>query len=319
MKNIYTVIIAAGKGTRMKSESSKLLQKIYGKEMILRVVETAKKVGSSEVITVVGYKKEEVMKSLEKENVKFAVQEEQLGTGHAVMMAKDELKDKKGVVVVLSGDVPIIRKETIEGLINKNIQNDESATILTAVYNNPFGYGRIIRDEKGNVKRIVEEKDANDEEKLVKEINGGIYVFDLEKLLVALDEITPSNAQNEYYLTDVITIFNKKGYKIGAFTVEDNTEILGVNDRVQLELIAKILRKRINTEHMKNGVTFEDANTAYIYDDVEIGMDTIIEPMVTIKSGAKIGKNVHIGQGSYISENEKIKDNSVLPNGYIKK
>ncbi len=299
--DMMAIVMAAGKGTRMKSKSSKLVQKIYGKEIVKRAVENAKKAGVHNIVAVVGYMKEAVMGVLG-DSVSYAVQEEMLGTGHAVMQATKYLEGKKGKVLVLNGDVPILRPETLNKLLNKSIENKEAATLLTAIYDNPTGYGRIVRDEGGNVKGIVEEKDTSDEQKFIKEINAGIYCFDIEALLDALKEIKPNNAQGEYYLTDVIEIMNKKGLKTGAVVVEDNTEILGVNDRVQLELLTKVLQMRINTEFMKKGVTIEDINTTYIYDDVEIGMDTIIHPNTTIKSDVVIGEDCDIGPNAYIRE-----------------
>lgn len=300
-KYVMTVIMAAGKGTRMKSNKSKLVHKIYDKELVKRVAELAKEVGSDEIITVVGHLREQVEEVLG-DSVKYAYQEELLGTGHAVMQAKNFLEGKKGKVVILYGDVPIIRKETLENLITKSFKNKEYATLLTAIYENPTGYGRIIRDEGGNIKAIVEEKDANMFEREIKEINSGIYCFDIEELLAALELLKPNNAQGEYYLTDVIKIMNDKGLKTGAVIVEDNTEILGVNDRAQLELLTRVLRMRINAEHMRNGVTIEDSNSTYIHDNVKIGIDTVIHPNTTIKSGVVIGNNCEIGPNAYIRE-----------------
>lgn len=300
-KYVMTVIMAAGKGTRMKSEKSKLVHKIYDKELVKRVAELAFQVGSDEVVTVVGHLREQVEEVLG-DSVKYAYQDELLGTGHAVMQATKYLEGKKGKVVILYGDVPIIRKETLENLIVKSFKNKEYATLLTAIYENPTGYGRIIRDEGGNIKAIVEEKDANMYEKEIKEINSGIYCFDIEELLSALKEIKPNNAQGEYYLTDVIKIMNDKGLKTGAVIVEDNTEILGVNDRAQLELLTRVLRMRINAEHMRKGVTIEDSNSTYIHDNVIIGVDTVIHPNTTIKSGVIIGNNCEIGPNAYVRE-----------------
>lgn len=301
------IIMAAGKGTRMKSKNSKLVQKIYGKEMIKRAVENAKKAGINDIVTVVGYKKEQVMQVLG-DSVQYAVQEEMLGTGHAVMQAAKYLEGKKGKVLVLNGDVPILRPETINNLLEKSIDSKEAATLLTAIYDDPFGYGRIIRDEGGNVEGIVEEKDATEEQKEIAEINAGIYCFDIEALLSALKEIKPNNSQGEYYLTDVIEIIGKRGLKTGAVIVEDNTEILGVNDRMQLQMVTKILQHRINSEFMMNGVTIEDINSTYIYDDVKIGMDTVIHPNTTIKSDVEIGEDCEIGPNSYIREGCRIAD-----------
>lgn len=304
-EEVIAVVMAAGKGTRMKSNKSKLVHQIYGKELVTRVVETAKKADVNDIIAVVGYKKEQVQAVLG-DSVKYAYQEEMLGTGHAVMQTVKYLEGRKGKVVVLNGDVPILRPETLKNLIQKSINNKEYATLLTAIYDNPTGYGRIIRDEGGNIKGIVEQKDATEEQKEIQEINAGIYCFDIEELLLALKEIKPNNAQGEYYLTDVIKIMNDKGLKTGAVIVEDNTEILGVNDRLQLEMLTRILRLRINQEHMRNGVTIEDINNTYIYDDVVIGTDTVIHPNTTIKSGVVIGEDCEIGPNAYIREGCKL-------------
>lgn len=305
--DVIAIVMAAGKGTRMKSKKSKLVQKIYGKEIIKRSVENAQKAGIEDIVAIVGYQKEEIQEVLGN-TVKYAMQEEQLGTGHAVMQTTQFLEGKKGKVLVLNGDVPLIRPETLKKLVEKSTENKEYATLLTAIYDDPTGYGRIIRDEGGNIKGIVEHKDATEEQKEIKEINAGIYCFDIEELLKALKEIKPNNVQGEYYLTDVIKIMNDKGLKTGAVIVEDNTEILGINDRIQLEILTRILRMRINTEMMRKGVTIEDTNTTYIYDDVEIGMDTVIHPNTTIKSGVTIGEDCEIGPNAYIREGCKIAD-----------
>ena len=311
---VITLIMAAGKGTRMKSNKSKLVHKIYDKELVRRVVDLAKDVGSDEIIAVVGHLREQVQNVLGDE-VKYAYQDELLGTGHAVMQAKPYLEGKKGKVIILYGDVPIIRPETLKNLVSKSIKNKEYATLLTAIYENPTGYGRIIRDEGGNIKGIVEEKDADPlQKKHIKEINSGIYCFDIEELLNALEKIRPNNAQGEYYLTDVIKIMNDDGLKTGAVIVEDNTEILGVNDRSQLELLTRVLRMRINSYHMKKGVTIEDAQTTYIYDNVKIGVDTVIHPNTIIKSGVTIGENCEIGPNAYIREDCKIGNNVKVGN-----
>ena len=313
--DIMAIVMAAGKGTRMKSKRSKLVQKIYGKEVVKRATENALKAGVKDIIAVVGYMKEEVMTVLG-DSVKYAYQEEMLGTGHAVMQAKEYLKGKKGKVLVLNGDVPLIRPETLNKLIEKSIENKEYATLLTAIYDNPTGYGRIVRDEGGNIEAIVEEKDTNLDQKEIKEINAGIYCFDIEELLAALEKIKPDNAQGEYYITDVIQIMNEKGLKTGAVIVDDNTEILGINDRIQLEMLTKVLQMRINTEHMKKGVTIEDVNNTYIYDDVKIGMDTVIHPNTIIKSGVEIGEDCELGPNAYIREGCKL-ENKVKVGSFV--
>lgn len=301
MENVITVVMAAGKGTRMKSNKSKLVHKIYEKELVTRVIDLAEEIGSSEIIAVVGHQREHVQAVIG-DRAKYAIQEELLGTGHALMQAAPYLEGKKGKVIILYGDVPLIRKETLEKLVNKSIKDKESATLLTAIYDNPTGYGRILRDTVGRVIGIVEEKDASADERRIQEINSGIYCFDIEELLDAIKKIKPNNAQGEYYLTDVIKIMHEKGLKTGAMIVEDNTEILGVNDKIQLELLTRVLRMRINTAHMKDGVTIEDSNCTYIHDNVKIGKDTVIHPNTTIKSGVIIGDNCEIGPNAYIRE-----------------
>ena len=310
---VITIIMAAGKGTRMKSNKSKLVHQIYGKPLVGRVVEVAEKIGSDEIIAVVGHLREQVQAVLG-DSVKYAYQDELLGTGHAVMQATKYLEGKKGKVVILYGDVPILRPQTLKNLVSKSIKNKEYATLLTAKYENPTGYGRIIRDEGGNIKAIVEEKDADPLQKEIKEINSGIYCFDIEELLNALKKVNNNNAQGEYYLTDVIKIMNDEGLKTGAVIVEDNTEILGVNDRSQLELLTRVLRMRINAEHMANGVTIEDSNSTYIYDDVEIGIDTVIHPNTIIKNNVVIGDNCEIGPNAYIRENCELENNVKVGN-----
>lgn len=306
MKDVIALILAAGKDDdRMQSEHSKLSHKIYGKEMIKRVVETVKKAGIQEIATVVGYKKEEVHEIL-RDSVLYIEQKEMLGSGHAVMQAEEYLRTKEGKVIILNGDVSILRPETITKLVKQSITNQESATILTSIYNMPSEYGRVIRDEFGNLKEILEPEELNDEMKSIQEINAGVYCFEISKLLEVLNEIKQDKVTREYKITDAISLLVNKQEKVGAFIAEDNTETLSANDRVQLELLTKILRMRINTEHMKNGVTIEDINTTYIYEDVIIGKDTVIHPNTTIKSNVTIGQNCEIGPNSYIREGCKL-------------
>lgn len=306
-QEVVAIVMAAGKGTRMKSKKSKLVHKIYGKEIIRRSVENAKKSGVSEVIAVVGYQKEQIEEVLG-DSVKYAIQEQQLGTGHAVMQATKLLEGKTGKVLILNGDHPIMRPETLKNLVEESNKRGESATILTMVHDGVIPYGKIIHDKEGRIKEIVEHKDCNEEQLQIKEVNLGMYCFDIQELLVALKNLTNDNVQNEYYLTDVIKIMYDKGLKTGSIVVSDNAEVLGVNDRMDLQVLTKALQLRINTEHMKNGVTIEDINNTYIYDDVEIGIDTIIHPNTTIKSGVVIGEDCEIGPNAYIREGCRLAD-----------
>ena len=230
----------------------------------------------------------------------FALQAEQKGTGHAVMQAIDVIKNSKGEVVILNGDTPLITAETINKAIEYHKNNGNQATVITAILDDATGYGRIIRDNDGSVLKIVEQKDASEEEKKINEVNSGMYVFDAQSLVYALDKITPNNAQGEYYLTDTLEILLSAGKKIGGYAISDNDEIRGINDRVQLNEAEKIMQKRINEYHMRNGVTMRNPESVYIEDGVEIGNDTEICQNVTIKSGTKIGSDCVIGSGSML-------------------
>ena len=308
MEDVIAIVMAAGKGTRMKSKKSKLVHKIYGKEIIKRAVENVKKAGIDEVITVVGYQREQIQEVLG-DSVKYAIQEEQLGTGHAVMQAAKLIEGRKGKVLILNGDHPIMRPQTLKNLVEVSNQRGESGTILTMVHENILPYGKIIHDEDGKIKEIIEHKDCTLEQQQIREVNLGMYCFDIQELQKSLKELKNDNAQKEYYLTDVIKIMYDKNLKTGSIAVSDNAEVLGINDRMDLQVLTKALQLRINTEHMVNGVTIEDINNTYIYDNVEIGMDTIIHPNTTIKSGVKIGENCEIGPNAYIREGSELADN----------
>jgi len=311
-KDKIAIVMAAGKSTAMNSKKSKLVHKLYGKELVSRVVETAEKINCDEIITVVGEQKEQVIEVL-KDRTKYVVQEELLGTGHALLQTIPELESKSGQVIVLYGDVPIIKKDTIERLVDRNRNERESVTLLTAISDNPTGYGRIVRNDIGEVQEIVEEFDADSTIKQIREINSGIYCFDIESLCTAIKEVKARD-NGQIYLTDIIKVMKNKDLKVGAVIVEDNTEILGVNDRVQLELLGRILRMRINTMHMLNGVTIEDSDTTYIYEDVKIGRDTVIHPNTTIKSECVIGEDCEIGPNAYIREKCNLADKVKIGN-----
>ena len=251
--NFSLVVLAAGEGKRMKSEKSKVVFKVCGKEMVNRVIDEAKKAGVDEACVIVGHKAE-MVKLAVGDRAQFATQNQQLGTGHAVMQAVDFIKNSENVII-LSGDTPLICADTLENLMKMHVDCDNACTVLTANIENPFGYGRIIRDHDGNVSKIVEQKDATEEEAKVCEINSGMYCFNSVELLKALDGLTNDNAQKEYYLTDTLSIIKHNGLKVGAFVAHDALEISGVNDRLQLAEAEKVMRKRINTRHALNGVT----------------------------------------------------------------
>ena len=294
-----SVILAAGMGTRMKSKMPKVLHKVCGKPLSKWVIDASEAAGADKVCAVVGHKAETVKEVLG-DVCKFALQAEQKGTGHAVMQAIDVIKNSKGEVVILNGDTPLITAETINKAIEYHKNNGNQATVITAILDDATGYGRIVRDNDGSVLKIVEQKDASKEEKKINEVNSGMYVFDAQSLVYALDKITPNNAQGEYYLTDNLEIILSAGKKIGGYAISDNDEIRGINDRVQLNEAEKIMQKRINEYHMRNGVTMRNPESVYIEDGVEIGNDTEICQNVTIKSGTKIGSDCVIGSGSML-------------------
>ena len=294
-----SVILAAGMGTRMKSKMPKVLHKVCGKPLSKWVIDASKAAGADKVCAVVGHKAETVKEVLG-DVCEFALQAEQKGTGHAVMQAIDVIKNSKGEVVILNGDTPLITAETINKAIEYHKNNGNQATVITAILDDATGYGRIVRDNDGSVLKIVEQKDASEEEKKINEVNSGMYVFDAQSLVYALDKITPNNAQGEYYLTDTLEILLSAGKKIGGYAISDNDEIRGINDRVQLNEAEKIMQKRINEYHMRNGVTMRNPEGVYIEDGVEIGNDTEICQNVTIKSGTKIGSDCVIGSGSML-------------------
>lgn len=294
-----SVILAAGMGTRMKSKMPKVLHKVCGKPLSKWVIDASEAAGADKVCAVVGHRAETVKEVLG-DVCEFALQAEQKGTGHAVMQAIDVIKNSKGEVVILNGDTPLITAETINKAIEYHKNNGNQATVITAILDDATGYGRIVRDNDGSVLKIVEQKDASKEEKKINEVNSGMYVFDAQSLVYALDKITPNNAQGEYYLTDTLEILLSAGKKIGGYAISDNDEIRGINDRVQLNEAEKIMQKRINEYHMRNGVTMRNPESVYIEDGVEIGNDTEICQNVTIKSGTKIGSDCVIGSGSML-------------------
>ncbi len=295
------IILAAGEGKRMKSAKSKVLHEVSFQPLVKWVIDATK--DAEKQIIVIGHCGEQVRNALD-DSVEFVEQKERLGTGHAVMQAKSYLENYSGDILIMTGDTPLITRETINDAYDFHTKSGNAATVLTAELDDPYGYGRIVRDANDNVKKIVEQKDASKEEKLINEINSGMYFFNAEELLDALGKLTNNNAQGEYYLTDTLEIILSKGLKIGAYVVEDTDEILGINDRIQLAEAQAIMQDRIVDKHLLNGVTFIAPETAYIGKDVEIGNDTIIMPNTIIKGKTKIGNNCVIGPNTQITDSE---------------
>lgn len=304
MKNRYAIVLAAGKGTRMKSKLYKVLHKVCDRTMVELVLDSLSNIDMKEIVTVIGFGANQVKEAIGTKST-FVIQEEQLGTAHAVKTAKDILAEKKGTTIVMYGDTPLITSETVNNMLTHHEKTNAKATVLTAFAENPYAYGRIIRDQNDKLVKIVEEKDATEKEKKIKEINSGIYCFDNELLFETLEEVKNDNQQGEYYLPDVISILNSKKYKIETFLCSNFDETFGVNDRVALSYAENIMRERINTKHMLNGVTLVDPKSTYIAPNAQIGIDTTIYPNVTIKSNTIIGEDCQIKPNSYL-ENAQI-------------
>ncbi|UQZ84905.1 Bifunctional protein GlmU [Paenibacillus konkukensis] len=299
--NIMGIVLAAGQGKRMKSKLYKVLHEVCGKPMVGHVVSALEQLNTKRAVVVVGHGAEAV-KAYLGDRVEYAMQEQQLGTGHAVLQAKDLLADEDGLTVVLYGDTPLVKSESLKDMIRAHQEKGAAATVMTAIFDNPFGLGRIIRDENGRVSRIVEQKDCNAEEREIREINSGMYCFTNRKLFEALNKVTNNNSQGEYYLTDVIGILVSQNDIVEAYCTEDAAETLGVNDRVALSEAEHIMRERINREHMLGGVTLIDPASTYIGADVQIGADTIVLPGTVLKGATVIGEDCVIGPNTEIED-----------------
>lgn len=320
MSNRYVIILAAGQGTRMKSKLYKVLHPVCGKPMVQHVLDQVSSLSADEVITVIGHGAD-IVKQKMNGQCEFVLQEQQLGTGHAVLQTRNILADKEGITLVVCGDTPLLKAETLEALMDQHVKQNAKVTVLTAIADDAFGYGRVIRNHEGLVEKIVEHKDANEEELKVKEINTGTYCFDNRALFEALQKVTNENAQGEYYLPDVIGILKSEGQIVSAFTTDDFSESLGVNDRVALAHAEKVMRMRINEHHMRNGVTIIDPDSTYIEANVQIGQDTVVYPGTIIKGETQIASDCQIGpnseiQNCFIGEGAVIKQ-SVLADSKI--
>ena len=315
---IKSIILAAGKGTRMKSEKSKVLHNIFDKTLlgyVLDAVNNTHMVEQSYVI--VGHQAEAVTEFVNNhyaDNSKTILQSPQLGTGHAVSMACTELENFDGEVIILCGDTPLITSDTISDFIEYHKENKADITVMSAIFENPFNYGRIVRNLDKTLKKIVEEKDATIEEKQIQEVNAGIYCINWNKVKKAFTELKSNNAQGEYYLTDIISWGVKHDLNVQAYTLKDNTEILGINSKLQLSEAAKILNKRNLVKLMKNGVTIVDPDTTWISADTEIGTDTIIYPSVYITGKNTIGSNCTIGPMAHLRGNVEVGNNVRIGN-----
>jgi bifunctional UDP-N-acetylglucosamine pyrophosphorylase/glucosamine-1-phosphate N-acetyltransferase len=313
MGDRHVVILAAGKGTRMKSDHPKVLHRVAGIPLIEHVLRLASSLDPASVTLIVGHKADAVREALGKQpGLRFALQEPQLGTGHALLQAEPLLRGARGTVVLLSGDVPLLRHDTVTALLRAHEAGGAAATVVTAEVDAPEGYGRIVRDA-GRIVAIVEHKDATPAQRAIREINSGIYAFELGGLFDALRDVGSTNAQGEYYLPDLVKIFAARGRVVETSPVGDAREILGVNSRKELAELAEILKMRTNDAHMHAGVTIVDPATTFIGPDVEIGGDAVIHPGVYLEGRTRVGARCEIHSGVRIVDSA-IEDDVVINN-----
>lgn len=322
MPDVHVVILAAGKGTRMKSQLPKVLHPVAGVPMIEHVLAVSGALAPASTTVVVGHMGDHVRGALAAHShTEFVVQEPQLGTAHALLQTEPLLCSESGTVVLLSGDVPALRVATLEQLVSTHRNAQAALTVVTAQVDEPHGYGRIVRDG-GNLAKIVEEKDATPDERTITEINAGIYAFDLDGLFEAVRSIGASNAQREYYLPDLVSIYRAAGRVVETVTVADAAEIQGINSRAELASVGANLRQRRNLELMASGVTIEDPATTYIDADVQVGADSVIRPGVTLERGTVVGSGVTIHSGvrvsaSTIGDGATVLDHSLITDSSV--
>ncbi len=306
MANLTAVILAAGKGTRMKSKLPKVLHKVGGHPMLEHVMDAAEAAGCRDNVVVIGHGAE-LVRELVGSRARIALQAEQLGTGHAVLQAADTLKDFTGTVMILCGDTPLLEAEELEKFYAEHVKSGAAATVMSAMMEDPFGYGRILRDANGDVAGIVEQKDASEEQKLIKEINTGNYCVEAPLLFEVLRTLGNNNAQGEYYLTDVLAKLRAMGKKVGGVVTADSEMIMGVNSRRQLAEAEGVMRRRVLEKLMDEGVTVMDPASTFVEKSVKISPDTTIYPYTWLQGETVIGEDCEIGPCVRM-ENVKVAD-----------
>jgi bifunctional UDP-N-acetylglucosamine pyrophosphorylase/glucosamine-1-phosphate N-acetyltransferase len=301
--DLHVVILAAGKGTRMKSARPKVLHPLAGRPIVEHVLRTVDRLDAASTSMVIGHGGEEVRAALAaRPAIRFVVQSPQLGTGHALLQAAPLLAGQPGTVLLLYADVPLLQATTLTRLVEAHHQARAAATVLTTDRDDPYGYGRIVRDDDGRIERIVEERDASEDERAIREINSGIYAFDLGPLLPALESLAADNAQEEYYLTDLVAHYRRQGMRVETLHIDAPIEVQGVNSRVDLAELSRVVRDRRNHDLMLDGVTLDDPATTYVDDDVQVGPDTVIGPGVILEGRTTVGARCRIGAGSHLSD-----------------
>ena len=315
--NVTVVILAAGLGTRMKSEKAKVLHEAGGETLLNHVIRAALHVAVPEqIIAVVGYQADRVKASVTVPGIRFAEQTEQKGTGHAVLCARSHVSSEDGELLILNGDGPLLRPSTLHSVLALQRNRHLGGAIVTTEVPDPTGYGRIVRNGNGLIAAIVEHKSATPDQLAIREINPGVYAFDARLFWQHIGEITPDNAAKEYYLTDMIAVLTRNGHPVSALLVQDESELLGINTRVELAAADKLFRSRKSTELMLAGVTIENPQSVLVDVDVEVGQDTVIESNVQLRGRTRIGRNCRIGAGSVLRDTEVADGVVVLPYVY---
>jgi len=322
--DLHVVILAAGKGTRMKSARPKVLHPLAGRPLIDHALRTVDQLAATSTILVVGHGAEEVTSALSaRPHLQFVVQSPQLGTGHALLQTRSALAGKSGTVLLLYADVPLLQASTLVRLVETHHAARAAATVLTADLDDPYGYGRILRDRSGKIVRIVEERDASGEERAIREVNSGIYAFALAPLFEALDGLAADNSQGEYYLTDLVGIYRRRNLRVETVHLDAPDELRGVNSRADLADLGRILRARKSRALMLDGVTLEDPATTYVDDDVIVGADTIIGPGVLLEGRTRVGRGCRIAAGvrltnAVLGDEVTVLDRSVIVDSKVK-
>ena len=313
MTERVAIILAAGVSSRMNTRLPKVLHEVCGRPMLAYVLDACRQADVSRIYVVIGYGAEQIKTCFsDAEDIEWIVQEEQKGTGHAVLCCKERLSDFHGETLVLCGDGPLIREQTLKTVIEKHRTERSATTLATAILEDPAGYGRIWRDEYGNIQGIVEHNDCTKEQLAIKEVNPSYYLFDNQILFNALAEIEPDNVKNEYYLTDALSIILAQGHKVVAVTAVRSEEAMGVNSRQELSAAGKIMQHRIQNELMSGGVTIVDPDNTWIDARASIGQDTVIEPFTYIHGEVKIGHRCRIGPFAYLSNGTVLEDDVAL-------
>jgi len=313
MAETVAIILAAGGSTRMNTQVAKVLHEVCGRPMLAYVLDACRKIGILKMFVVVGFSADEVKERFaDADDIVWVQQDEQLGTGHAVLCCKEHLKDFDGQTLVLCGDGPLIRAKTLKTLVDKHESGQSAATLATAVLDDPSGYGRIIRDDYGNLQGIVEHSDCTFEQLKIKEINPSNYLFDNQVLFEALEKIRPENVKKEYYLTDAVSGIIATGHKVEAITAVPPDEALGINSRAQLSAASKIMQQRIQRHLMEDGVTIVDPDNTWIDARAKIGQDTVIEPFTYIHGEVIIGQGCRIGPFAHLRHGTVLQNDIVL-------